>query len=227
MAWADGDKFLPRKLGEYWRSLNLVNYPIWKFHEYDTDELSSPIGVRHIEGAGFAFVQVLSLGCQTYTGPGTSGTLDFGPIEFNFAEPVSHIESDVKAIVARIATSGFVVDNMRLYLTDDTGLRVARDAGRDSAFIQMTTSGIWQPGALLPSGVGTRLTTTIPTAPNVFRQDGASRIDRNDDHDVSQFLYMNLVAPLGMPLGSFGVCGSGLIRLALSYDFYEAPAELG
>lgn len=205
----------------------MVNFPIIKWHEYSVAETASPIGVRHIEGAGFAFVQVLALGCQTYTGPGTSGTLDFGPIEFNFAAPVSHIESDVKAVVMRMATSGFVIDNMRLYLTDDTGLRVARDAGLDPAFIQMTTSGIWQPNALLPSGVGTRLTTSVPSAPNVFRQDGGSRIDRNDDHDVSQFLYMNLVAPIGMPLGLFGVCGSGLVRVGLQFDYYEAPAELG
>jgi hypothetical protein len=204
----------------------VVNVPLIHFYEYDVSEVASPIGLRHIEGAGFAFEQRLALGCQTYTGIGTSGTLNFGELQFDFSAPVSHVESDVQAVIMRIANSGFVLTNMRLYLTDDTALRVARDAGLDPAFVQYTTSGIWQPNALLPSGAGTRLSTTIPATQNLFRQDGNSRIDRNDDHDVSQFIYMNIVAPLGIPLGTFGVCGSGLLRFAVQYDYFEGMSEL-
>lgn len=198
----------------------MVNFPILVFYEFNTAEIASPIPNRHIEGGSFAFRQRLALGCQDYTGVGTSGTLIFEDIEFDTTIDQSHVESKVTAFIVRLGASGSVVSNMRLFLHDDSALQAAPDQGLDPAFVQIAPSSTWQPNPLLPSGQGQTLSTTPPDAANVFRQDGAFAISAEQDNDVSQFIYMNLVVPNGHPIGDFGVCGSGLLTFALTYDFF-------
>ena len=193
--------------------------PIIEIFEYDTAEVASPVGSRHIEGGGFAFVQRVSFGCQVYSGPGTSGTLIFRDVKFNPSSPVSHINSKVSALVFRMATSGARLSDLKLFLSQGSALSGSRNVGLDPAIVQYVASGVWQPNPIWTSGIVSRLPSVVPSVPNIFRQDGQNIIDGNGDVDVSQFMYMSLVVPMGYPIGTYGICGSGLLRFGVVYDY--------
>jgi hypothetical protein len=53
-----------------------------------------------------------------------------------------------------------------------------------------------------------------------FRQDGTAGLAGQDDLNSSEFVYLNLVMPLGSPLGDYGVCGSGLLRFGLVFNYW-------
>ncbi len=193
--------------------------PIIELFEYDVTEVATPIGSRHLEGGAFAFIQRVALGCRDYNGPGTSGTMIFRDVKFNPNNPVSHLNSRVSALVLRMATSGARLSDVRAFLSQGSALSGSRDVGLDPAIIQYAASGIWQPNPIWTSGIVPRLPSVVPSTPNLFRQDGVNRIDGNDDADVSQFMYLNLIVPFGYPLGTYGVCGSGLLRMGIVYDY--------
>lgn len=203
----------------------MLTPPIIIFEQWDTDEVASPVGRRNIPG-GFGYIGRVALGCRQSDPmrPGsTSGTFVYRDVAFNAAEPVSQIASKVEAMTVRLGTSGVGISNLRLYLISQTALTIpCQTVGLDPAFVQMTHSGVWQPHSILPSGAGVRLTTTIPTTANVRRQDGDTALLNNNDDNVSEFVYSNIVAPLGMLLGSYGACGSGLLRLGLVFDYFDA-----
>ena len=195
--------------------------PIVKFFEWDTSEIADPSIARHIEGGHFAFKQRLARGCSTYTGVGTSGTLLFEKMRFNPSDTSSsEIQSKVTAVTIIPGTSGAAIGNMRLYLKDDSGLLASKDIGLDPAFIQFSTSGTWLPNPYFPSGVGQKLTTSIPSLPNVFRQNGDQSLEGQDTLNSSQYIYMRLFAPFGSPLGTYGICGSGRIQIGLIFDYF-------
>lgn len=195
--------------------------PIIRFFEWDTAEVADPVTTRHLEGGSFAFKQRVARGCSVYTGAGTSGTLQFEGTTFDLSkDAVSHLESKVTAVSISLGSSGVAIGNMRLYLKDGTGLLASKDVGLDPAIIQFTASGIWQPNAVLPSGIAPQLTTTIPEIPNLRRQDGAASLEGEDDFNASQYAYMNVLVPFGAPLGTFGICGSGRIQIGLAFDYY-------
>lgn len=202
-------------------------FPDIHIYQFDTSEIASPSGTRHIEGGNFAFVRRVSLGCLNYGGVGTSGVLNFGEISINLTNPQSEFTSDVVALVFRLASSGVGISNMRLHLSDETALtQPAADFGTQQAFVQMTASGsIWQHNPLLPSGAGTQLTTSVPLQ-NVFRQDGAIFLAETQDRDVSEFVYINIVAPIDYPIGDYGVCGSGLLRFNFLFDYWDSEQFL-
>lgn len=204
------------------------DFPIINIYEFNTSETASPLGNRHTFEGSFAFQQKVSLGCSVFV-PGnasTSGVLTFENVRFNTAVPVSHIESKVQAIIFLLdddpAASGTAVSNMRLYISDNSALMAGPNHdGSEPARLQFSPSGSWLPGVVLPSGSVSELPAAVPAAPNVFRQDGGAALLKQDDNNVSQFVYMNLVAPLGFPFGTFGVCGSGVLRLSLLFDYYN------
>jgi len=72
----------------------------------------------------------------------------------------------------------------------------------------------------MPSGAVERLPLVVPTLANVKRQDGTAGLVGETDANSSEFVYLNLVIPLGTPLGSYGVCGSGLLRFGLTFNFW-------
>jgi hypothetical protein len=202
-------------------------FPEIRVFQWNTDEIASPVGTRHLPGGSFAYKQRVSLGCGAFNSnkPGTtSGALLFEGTRFdvvNGAAP-SHDESIVAAITFNLANSGVGVSDLRLYLVDDTALvQPATDRGIDPAFVQITTSGTWLgPQPILPSGAGTRLTRSIPFTANVRRQDGQIGLVGQDDVNSSQFVYMNLILPFGFPLGDFGICGSGALRFGLIFNYF-------
>lgn len=202
-------------------------FPDIHIYQYDTSEIASPSGSRHIEGGGFAFIRRIALGCISYGAVGTSGTMSFNDITINVADPISEYASRVEALVFRLASSGVAIANMRLYLTDNDALtQPAADVGAPPAFVQMTVSGTWQPNALLPSGAGTILTTSVPGSQSIFRQDGKSYLAEILDRDASQFVYLNLIVPIDFPLGHFGICASGSLRFNFIFDYFDSEQFL-
>lgn len=208
-----------------------MTQPDLRIYEYDTAELASPAGTRHIPGGSFAFKQRVALGCLAASpgNPGgSSGTLVFEDVRFTIENGVvtePHHASKVTAITFNLGDfsgSQSGVSDLRLYLAEDTALTIpANSVGLDPAFIQFVASGAWKPGFTLASGQVQRLTSVIPTAPNIFRQDGKNILAGSDDSNSSQFVYLNLIVPWGFPLGTYGVCGSGLVRLGLLFNFYS------
>lgn len=203
----------------------VLNPPVIKIYEWNTREISSPIGQRHIAGGSFAFKQVVGSGCILYNPlfpNSSSGTLLFNGTTFDITngQPPSHLASTPLAITIHLSTSGVGISNLKFYLTEDTALKASHNVGLDNAFIQYTVSGIWQPNCLMPSGTGGRLTKSVPTLANIKRQDGGFGLVGEDDFNSSQFIYMNIIIPWGTPIGTYGVCGSGNLRFALSYDYF-------
>jgi len=41
------------------------SFPIIRVFEWDTSEIASPVGQRHLAGGSFAFKQIVSSGCST------------------------------------------------------------------------------------------------------------------------------------------------------------------
>ena len=72
----------------------------------------------------------------------------------------------------------------------------------------------------MPSGAVARMPLTVPTTQNVFRQDKGIALVGQDDLNSSEFVYLNIVVPLGSPLGNYGVCGSGLLRFGLVFNYW-------
>lgn len=206
--------------------MSASDFPLIRIFEWDTAEQSSPVGLRHIPGGSPAFRQMVASGCSTASAEnpgGTSGTLLFQDTKFIIVDstPPSHLESKVTAITFNVANSGVAASDLRLYLVDDSVFQASRDQGLDPGFVQMVGSGnFWAYNGLLPSGAVDQLTTSIPVFPNVFRQDGTAGLVKADDANSSEFIYLNVVLPFGSPLGTFGVCGSGLLRFGLIFNYW-------
>lgn len=203
------------------------DFPIIRVFEWDVSEIASPAGNRHTPGGSFAFKQIVASGCMT-ANPNqpatTSGTLLFEGVRFNLTDlPLpSHVASKPTAITFNLAASGTAISDMRLYLVDDSAFQASQDQGLDRGFMQYAPSGsLWRYNLSLPSGSVSRIPRTVPIAQNVFRQDKGNALVGEDDFNSSEFVYLNVVIPLGTPLGSYGVCGSGILRLRLVFNYWD------
>ena len=203
------------------------DFPVIRVFEWDTSELASPVGNRTSPGGTFAFKQIVASGCSTAdpnNAGGSSGTLIFANTRFDLTNlPLpSHLESNVTAITFNVAHSGTAISDLRLFLADDSAFQGSADQGLDRAFIQYSPSGSnWLPNVVMPSGSVNRLPLTVPILQNVFRQDGNQGLVGEDDANSSEFVYLNMVLPLGSPLGTYGVCGSGLLRIGLIFNYWN------
>lgn len=201
-------------------------FPEIRVFAWDTSEIASPIGSRTVPGGSFAFKNIVSSGCQTANPnrPGTtSGVLMFEDTQFDLTNlPLpSHLESKVAAITINIANSGTGMSDMRLFVADDSAFQGSADQGLDRGFVQFAASGsFWAYLGTMPSGAVERLSLTVPTTQNVRRQDGGNTLVGQDDLNSSEFMYLNIVMPLGSPLGQYGVCGSGLLRFGLVFSYW-------
>jgi len=86
--------------------------------------------------------------------------------------------------------------------------------------LQFLVSGLWVPNLSFPSGAGQQFPTTLPETANLFRADGFNGLNGYNDNNVSQFIYMRLFLDANFPIGTFGICGSGILRPRLTFDFY-------
>lgn len=205
-----------------------MSLPEIRIFSYDTAEIASPSGTRNIAGGSFAFNYRVASGCQMpnpLLPNSTSGTLLFENLIFNATEDNSnisdHFESKVACITFNLASSGQAISDMRLFLRKDSALAASTWYGLNSGFVQMSTSGVWAYNGILPSGAGTRLTTNYPIQSNIFRQDGKNGLFGQDDQNSSQFVYMNVVLPNGFPVGTYGICGSGVLRFGFLFDYFN------
>lgn len=202
-------------------------FPAIRVFQWDTTELASPVGNRTVPGGEFAFVRIVSSGCSTsnINSPATtSGVLEFPGVVYDLTEPTfpSEVASTPVAITFNLAASGTAISDMKLYLSDDSAFQASSDVGLDRAFMQFAPSGsLWRGGLTLPSGSVARIPTNVPQEQNIFRQDGANALVGQDDQNSSEFIYLNVVVPLGTPFGEYGVCGSGLLRLSLIFNYWN------
>lgn len=203
------------------------DFPIIRVFSWDTAEIASPVGSRTVPGGSFAFNYIVASGCQTASSSSpasTSGTLIFENVQFDLTGDSfqSEVASKPAAITFNLAASGTGVGDLRLYLADDSAFQASQDQGLDRGFMQYAPSGsLWKFNLTLPSGSVERIPTTVPATQNVFRQDGSNALVGEDDQNSSEFVYLNVVVPLGTPLGVFGACGSGLLRLGLVFNYWS------
>ncbi len=187
-------------------------HPNVVFYIFDTSEIADPSGSRHTTDA-FAFTKVVGSGSYA------SGLI-FPDITIDLSEGVQdNYYSRPVALIVRLNSidSGSGINDMRLYLSKDSALR--GDNNQPFAFVQMVSSGIWQYNSVLPSGAGTRMNVNeIPISPNVFRQDGKLFLNGVGDSDVSQYVYINVVAPSRYPIGNYGIGASGELEFCLKYS---------
>jgi|SRR6185436_6178605 len=201
--------------------------PLIRIFAWDVAEIASPVGNRNIPGGSFAFKYMVASGCQIADpmNPGTtSGTLIFEGTKFDLTSTPfpSHLASKPACITFNLANSGVGVSDMGLFLIDDTALKPGIWNGCGPGFVQYAPSGnLWRYNLTLSSGSVQRLTTTIPSTQNVHRQDGRPALVGQDDLNSSEFVYMNLILPFGFPFGGFGVCGSGLLRFGLVFNYFS------
>jgi hypothetical protein len=208
------------------------DFPVIRVFEWDTAEIASPVATLNLPGGSFAFKQMVASGCSSADPNNlgtTSGTLIFEDVKFDLTETLpSHIESKVAAITFNLAASGTAVSDMKLFVVIDTAFQGSADQGLDRAFVQYSPSGSnWLSPVVMPSGSVDRLPLTVPSEQNVFRQDGGNGLLDQEANNSSEFVYLNVVVPLGTPLGSYGVCGSGILRLALVFNYWSNDFQLG
>lgn len=200
------------------------SFPNIRVFEWDTSETASPVGTRTTPGGSFAFKQIVASGCYMAdpNNPASSGTLLFADTKFDLTGTLpSHLESKVTAVTFNLAASGTAISDMKFFVVDDSAFQGSADQGLDRAFVQYSPSGSnWFPNVIMPSGAVDRLPLAVPSSPNVRRQDGGNALVGEDDLNSSEFVYLNIVVPLGSPLGAYGVCGSGLLRLALVFNYW-------
>jgi hypothetical protein len=201
--------------------------PLVRVFAWDVAEIASPVGGRTMPGGQFAFKYMVASGCMTadpLNPATTSGTLLFEGTKFDLTSlPLPpYLESKPACLTFNLANSGVAISDLKLFLIDDSALRVGVWYGVGSGLVQVKQGGSnWLYNLTMPSGSNPVLTTSIPSLPNVRRQDGTWALAGQSDSDSSEFIYLNLILPLGFPLGSFGVCGSGLLRFGLVFNYWS------
>lgn len=187
---------------------------------FDTTELSSPSGTRNIPYGSEAYIR--SVGTGSLSGiiwPNTT-------LNLIDSSNKDYIQSTPVAFILRASNSGFGISDIKPYIIDDSALEIPRQTfAIPSGFVQYTISGQWLPFCQLPSGAGTILRKNFITFPfqfpGAYRADGAGGLTGEQDSDVSQYVYMNLILPNGFPFGTYGILGSGLLRLGFLYSYFD------
>ena len=185
-----------------------LNTPGTQLFEWDVREVSSPAGTRTIANGHPAFVREL--------GVLASQAMEFEDVILNFADSSlsGEYQSRVQAWTIGLTDSNFSISNMRMWLPSGSALN-------SSGHIEYTASGTWIPNAILPSGEGNVISQSLPTIQNVIRQDDIfGNLDFSDDTHVSQFIYLALTVPSGLPLGQYGLNSNGDLAFRMTYDWY-------
>lgn len=199
--------------------------PIIEFFQFNTREIASPSGARDLINGSFAFERKISKGCLKFDpaqGGLSSGTMIFPGTKFDFSNiTLDHLATEPTAVVVHLDSSGVAISNMKLFLAEDTAITIPpQSVGLDPGFVQLNASGTWHYLATMPSGAGERLSLSVPSEANVRRNDGHFGLLGEDDRNTSEFIYLNLVLPVGFPLGNYGVCGSGKLTFQFAFDYF-------
>jgi hypothetical protein len=192
-----------------------VPFPDLQFSSWRNTELADPIGTRHLVSGAFAYDKLLGRGC--------TNALTFNSLQLDALSNEPFVGSDVAVINVSVPNFGELqasglnaVYNMRLWIPSGSG--TVTDL--PGVHLEFQTSGAWVPNLNFPSGAGQEFLGTLPTQFNLRRFDGLNELLSFNDENVSEFVYMRLFLDADFPLGDFGICGSGLLRPRLTFDFY-------
>lgn len=192
-----------------------VVLPTIRFASWNNAELADPAGTRHLVSGAFAFDKQIGLGC--------SNALPFNNLRLNAGENEPFASSKVAVVnfcfpnFGTLQASGIsTITNMRLWLPAGSGTVL----DLPGSHLQFQTSGVWAPNLNFPSGAGQPFLDTVPSQFNVRRIDGSPSITSFNDANVSEWIYMRLFLDADFPVGTYGACGSGILRIRLTYDFY-------
>lgn len=190
-----------------------ILFPEIQFSSWRNDELSDPDGTRHLVSGHFAYTKLVGTGCDN--------ALVFPGLVLDAGENEPFAESDV--VVLNISVPNFgelnasglsAVYNMKLWVPSGSVL----DAPGSN--LEFQTSPTWTPNLVFPSGGGQQFLRELPSQFNIQRIDGAAELTSfNNDH-VSEWVYMKMFLDSDFSLGAFGACGSGTLRVRLTFDFY-------
>jgi hypothetical protein len=192
-----------------------VPFPEIQISSWDNSEIADPAGTRHLVSGAFAYDKLLGIGCEL--------ALTFNNLQLDAGAAQPFVGSDVAVInfcvpnFGELQASGLqAVYNMKLWLPSGSGTIL----DLPGSHLEVVMSGVWIPNASFPSGTGAELQRSLPGAHNVFKHDGEAELTSYTDDEVSQYVYMRMFLDEQFPLGTFGVCGSGILRPRLTFDFY-------
>lgn len=192
-------------LGGY--TSGIANIPTLIFYEWDVSSKYSPTYTRAIASGHPAFIK--SLG---YT-DAKAMQIDDVVIDFGDSSLSGTYQSKVQCFSFVPSTNLYVVGNLKFWADQLSALN-------SSGHLEYTASGAWIPNAVLPSGAGNIVPSSLPTNQNVFRTDGSTTLETYDDYSSSQFVYMSLTVQSGMPLGQYGLNTRGRLDFKVTYDWY-------
>lgn len=189
--------------------------PEIRFASWNDNELADPVGTRHIVSGAFAFDKVIGLGCGS--------SLSFNGLRLNLGNGDPYVGSNIAVVnfcfpnFGDLQASGLsTINNMKLWLPVGSGTVL----DLPGSHLQFQTSGTWVPYLSFPSGAGQPFLNTLPSQFNVRRIDGNPNIVSFNDANVSEWIYIRLFLDANFPVGTYGACGSGSLRIRLTYDFY-------
>lgn len=184
----------------------MVNFPTVQWIEQDP--ATDPSGSRHLLDTGFVK--------QLNTGAG--GQLDFGDLALTASQQIT----DTKLCYARASSMGDAsgIFNMKFFLSSvsDWGAGTYR-------FLERKTLDFVPSLSLTASDSDTP--TSVPSQANLLgtvHEDagwprGKPWISGVLDTDVSQYVYLAVLANNDVDLGIYGGAGDGGFRYRLTYDF--------
>ena len=173
------------------------------FHEWNVNE-ASPTGTRNNAGGHAAFIKVLD--------DSSAGAMEFDDIIIDYTTPEE--VSKVQCFTCHVSGIQYGVSNLRFWAPTVTALAAGGN-------LEYAASGTWVQNAVLPSGNGLAVPTTLPTLPNIRNQDGQSYTISWTDEGSSEYIYMAISVPSGMPLGQYGNGVNGNLVFRLTYDWYS------
>lgn len=182
-------------------------YPDVIFYSWNVSEPMTPVGTRNLVSGAFAFNKIVGLH--------TDNPLEFRNLILDFTAISGTYQSTVECLTFRQKNNRFNISNMRFWLPSGTALN-------SSGHLEWAASGQWVYNAHIPSGNGATLSSSLPILANVRRQDGLGYIDGSDDTHVSEFIYLVLTVPSGLPLGRYGPNNSnGALAFNMTYDWFQ------
>jgi len=192
-----------------------VPFPEIQFSSWRNSEIADPIGTRHLVSGAFAYDKLIGLGCGL--------ALTFNNLQLDASINQPFVGSDVAVVnisvpnFPELSSSGLsTIYNMRLYIPAGSGTIL----DLPGSHLQFQTLEGWTPNLVFPSGAGQQFLSTLPTQFNVRRIDGRNELLGFNDENVSEFIYIRMFLDADFPVGDFGICGSGLLRPRLTFDFY-------
>lgn len=187
-----------------------IAVPSTQFFAFDTDEIADPVGQRHIVFGSFAFLKTLGMGFPN--------ALQFEKATLDLVDQpsVATFTSKPAAFIFRSQNVDRTLFNMRIWNSRHSALITDWDK------IEFAASGVWLPKPIIwPSGLNPQVPRQIPAAQNLFRQDGGTALESNDDFNVSQYVYAALIISREHSLGQRGAgLANSDITFSVLYDYF-------